>query len=86
MKRLMAGLALLVFSTGAWTSEPCCNVVAINARTGVLGVKNMKTGKVTQYKAEPAGIKGLRVGDKVDLVGGRLRTAAGASIAGQVRP
>ena len=29
-------------------------------------------------KRTPVGIKGLKVGDMVDLVGGQLRTAAGA--------
>ena len=86
MKRILLGVALSIWSAAAWTISPCCNVVAIEARTGVVSVKDAKTGKVTQYKAEPVGIKGLKVGDTVDLVGGQLRTAAGAAIAGRIQP
>ncbi len=55
-------------------------------------LKDLKTGKVIQYnaapisdtvvqnKAQPVGIQGLRVGDAVDLVGGELHTASGATI------
>lgn len=86
MKQLVIGFALLVWSAAAWTSEPCCNVVAVDARSGMVSIKNVKTGKVSQYKAEPAGIKALKVGQKVDLIGGQLRTATGAAIAGRVRP
>jgi hypothetical protein len=86
MKQLMVGLVLLIWSAAAWTSTPCCTVVAIDARTGLVSVKDVKTGKITQYKAEPAGIKGLKVGQKVDLVGGKLRTATGTAITGRVQP
>lgn len=86
MKRIMAGLALAMSCTVAWSVAPCCSVIAINAKTGMVSVKDAKTGKVTQYKAEPAGIRALKVGQKVDLVGGQLRSAAGAAIAGRVQP
>ena len=85
MKQLMVGLVLLLCSA-AWAAEPCCAVVAIDAKTGVVSIKDAKTGKVTQYKAEPVNIKALKVGAKVDLVGGQLHTAAGATIAGRVQP
>ena len=86
MKQLMVCLVLLIGSAAAWAASPCCGVVAVNAKTGVVSIKDVKTGKVSQYKAELAGIKGLKVGDKVDLVGGRLLTAAGAAIAGRLQP
>lgn len=86
MKRIVLGVALLIWSVTAWSAEPCCAVVAIDARTGVVSVKDVKTGKLLQYKAEPVGVKALKVGDKVDLVGGQLRTAAGAAIAGRMQP
>jgi hypothetical protein len=86
MKQLMIGLVLLLWSAAAWAVEPCCSVTAIDAKSGVVSVKNVKTGKLLQYKAEPAGIKALKVGAMVDLVGGQLRTAAGAAIAGRVQP
>jgi hypothetical protein len=67
--------------------EPAlCAVTAVNAKTGVVSVKDTKTGRVTQYKAEPVNIQGLKVGDAVDLVGGVLRTATGATITGRVQP
>ena len=86
MKQLMVCLVLLIWSAAAWAASPCCGVVAVNAKTGVVSIKDVKTGKVSQYKAELAGIKGLNVGDKVNLVGGRLFTAAGATIAGGLQP
>ena len=87
MRRILFGVALLIWSAAAWSAPPpCCSVAAIDARTGVVSIKDVKTGKVSQYKAEPMGIKGLKVGDMVDLVGGQLRTAAGAAIAGRVQP
>ena len=86
MKQILLGVALLIWSAAAWTLEPCCAVVAIDARTGVVSVKDVKTGKLLQYKAEPVGIKGLKVGAMVDLVGGQLRTATGEAIAGRLQP
>lgn len=86
MKQLMLGLVLLIWSAAAWTVEPCCGVVGIDAKTGIVSIKDVKTGKLLQYKAEPVGIKGLKVGAMVDLVGGQLRTATGAAIAGRVQP
>jgi len=86
MKQILFGVALLIWSAAAWSAAPCCGVVAIDAKTGVVSVKDVKTGKVIQYKAEPVGIKKLKVGQKVDLVEGQLRTAAGVAIAGQVQP
>ena len=86
MKRILFVVALLIWSAAAWSAEPCCGVTTIDAKTGVVSIKDAKTGKVTQYKAEPVGIKALKVGDKVDLVGGQLRTATGAAIAGRIQP
>lgn len=68
MKQIMVGRALSISSATAWSSEPCCTVVAVDARAGIVS------------------IKGLKVGYKVDLVGGQLGTVAGAAIAGRLRP
>ncbi len=98
MKRTLLGVALLSGSVAAWASEPCCGVIGVNAKTGVVTIKDLKTGKVIQYnaaptsdavvqnKAQPVGIQGLRVGDAVDLVGGELHTASGATIPGRIQP
>lgn len=108
MKRILFGVAFAIWSAAAWTLEPCCSVVAIDAKTGMVSVEDVRTGArartrdlatqlrrlyvttdalgLLQYKAEPVGIKGLEVGDTVDLVSGQLRTAAGAAIAGRVQP
>jgi hypothetical protein len=51
---------------GTISAEAHFMVTAIDATTGVVSVKNVKTGKMSKYKAEPAGIKGLKVGHKVD--------------------
>ncbi len=92
MKRLLLSVVLLTWSVAAWAIAPCCGVTAVNAKTGVVTIKELKTGKVIQYnaapisdavvqnKAQPVGIQGLRVGDAVDLVGGELHTASGATI------
>jgi hypothetical protein len=98
MKRTLLGVALLSWSVAAWTALPCCGVTAVNAKTGVVTIKDLKTGKVIQYnaapisdavvqnKAYPLGIQGLKVGDAVDLVGGELHTASGATIPGRIQP
>ncbi len=98
MKRLLLGVALLIGSVAAWAITPCCGVTAVNAKTGVVTIKDLKTGKVIQYnaapisdtvvqnKAQPVGIQALKAGDAVDLVGGELHTASGATIPGRIQP
>lgn len=81
-----ASLLLLLWAPAAFSAAPCCAVVAIDAKSGIVNVKDLKTGKVIRYMAEPAGVRALAVGTKVDLVRGQLRTATGAAIAGRVRP
>ncbi len=73
-------------------------MTAVNAKTGVVTIKDLKTGKVIQYnaapisdtvvqnKAQPVGIQALKVGDTVDLVGGVLHTATGTTIPGRIQP
>ncbi|MEX0734495.1 MAG: hypothetical protein WDZ66_11625 [Steroidobacteraceae bacterium] len=86
MKQLMLGLALLFASAAAWTGAPCCVVIAIDARTAIVTIKDLKTDTVTEYQADLVGIKGLKVGAKVDLVDGQLRTATGYVIPNRTQP
>ncbi len=86
MIRTILLLAVLLGSTAAWGIDPCCNVSAVDAKTGLVSVKNIKTGKILRYQAEPVGVRSLKVGDTVDLVNGQLLTAAGARIAGRIQP
>jgi len=85
-KPILAVLFIALFGAGftAGAGEPCCSIVAINAKTGVVSVKNVTTGKIIKYKAQPTGIRGLKVGNKVDLVSGKLRTAAGEDVNGDI--
>jgi hypothetical protein len=98
MKRTLLGVALLSWSVAAWTAAPCCGVTAVNTKTGVVSLIDLKTGKQFQYnaapisdavvqnKAQPVGIQALKVGDTVDLVGGVLHTATGITIPRRTQP
>ena len=57
MSRAILLLAVLLGSTAAWGIEPCCNVSAVDAKTGLVSVKNIKTRKILRYQdrgAHPA--------------------------------
>jgi Cu/Ag efflux protein CusF len=46
--------------------EPCCNVTAINQATGVVTLKDLKTGKISQVTVtDKAKLKGLKIGQQV---------------------
>ena len=47
--------------------EPCCGVTAINQATGVVTLKDLKTGKISQVTVtDMAKLKGIKIGQQVD--------------------
>jgi Cu/Ag efflux protein CusF len=48
-------------------SEPCCSVTAINQATGVVTLKDLKTGNISQVTVtDKAKLKSLKIGQQVD--------------------
>lgn len=48
-------------------AEPCCGVVSINAASGVVTMKDLKTGRTFDVRVnDKARLNGLRVGQRVD--------------------
>ena len=48
-------------------AEPCCGVTAINQATGVVTLKDLKTGEISQVTVmDKAKLKGLKIGQQVD--------------------
>lgn len=46
--------------------EPCCNVVAIDAKTGIVSARDKTTGKTFKFNvSDKAMLKGLKAGDAV---------------------
>ena len=64
--RILVVLFIALFSATAYASEPpCCNVSAIDARTGLVTAKVRATGKTFQFKADAAARRSLKVGSAV---------------------
>ncbi len=66
---LAAALAacLAGFATASYAAEPCCNVVSVNAVTGVVTLRDLKTGAVfTVTVADKAKLTRLKPGQMVD--------------------
>jgi len=51
----------------ARSAEPCCNITAINAKTGIVTARDTASGKTFKFTVNDKGmLKGLRAGDAVD--------------------
>ncbi len=65
-------LAMVALAPRAEAGDPCCSITAINAKTGLVTAKEIKTKKTFQFKVnstEPVTgaklLKSLKVGQKV---------------------
>lgn len=67
-------------------ADPCCNITAINARTGFVTAKNLTTGKTFRYQVDRAVLAGLKVGDKVHQVTSRKGPGEICCVAGDFGP
>jgi len=68
-------LALVTLAPRAEAAAPCCVVVAIDAKSGLVTAKNFATGKTFQFKVgDKALLKGLKIGQKVaaDFASGKV--------------
>jgi Cu/Ag efflux protein CusF len=66
MLALALALAIASWPGSAAAEEPCCNVTALDAKTGMVTAKEKATGRTFQFKvANQAALKGLKVGQAI---------------------
>jgi len=64
---LLGTLSLLGPLPAAQASEPCCNVVAVNAAKGVVKLKDARTGRTCEVTVRnKAWVKALQVAEAAD--------------------
>src|SRR5438105_3619070 len=56
------------FNAAAATTPglPCCSIVGMDAVSGVVTARDLKTGRTFEFKADQLDIKGMRIGDSVE--------------------
>ncbi len=57
---------------GQLSSVPCCEIVGINTAKGIITSRSTTTGKVQQFKTSAAGLKNLRMGDRLSVQNGKI--------------
>lgn len=67
LRRWMAlSFAACLLTAAARADEPCCEVVAIGGKTGVVAAKDSTTGKLFKFRVKDAALlRSLKVGQKV---------------------
>jgi hypothetical protein len=68
-------LSPLLFLSVADAGDPCCNIVSIDKRTGLVTARNLQTGQTFQFTAKNAALLNtLRIGQKVaaDFASGQV--------------
>lgn len=74
---LLGGLFLALAGLGAAAgATPCCKITGVDAKKGVVTAREIATGETVLFPASPTAIKGLKVGQKVELGFIRETTAA----------
>jgi hypothetical protein len=63
---LIVSGALAALAPPALAATPCCSITAIDAKTGIVTARENASGKVFQFKAAEATLKGLHVGQAVE--------------------
>jgi hypothetical protein len=63
---LTLGLVTLMPVLPVSAGDPCCNVKAVDPKTGMVTLQDLKTGQTFQLKADPKRLKSLQVGQHVD--------------------
>lgn len=58
--------AMSLLAAGARAGEPCCGIVAIDAKAGIVTAKDNTTGKLFKFRVQDAALlRSLKVGHKV---------------------
>ena len=57
---------------GVLSAVPCCDIIGINAAKNIITSRSSTTGKVQQFKTSAAGLKNLRMGDKLSVQNGKI--------------
>lgn len=66
MTLLSLGLVLGMPVPPVSAGDPCCSVKAVDPKTGMVTLQDLKTGQTFQLKADPNRLKSLQVGQQVD--------------------
>jgi hypothetical protein len=78
-----AAVAALMIATATYAAAPCCSITAIDARSGLVTLRDSTTGHVTQVKVNNlAALKNLKVGQQVALEGDATLRVHGAEPVG----
>lgn len=74
MKYTSLALACCLFAGASFAQDavPCCDIVGINAAKGIITSRNITTGQVQQFKTSAAGLKNLRMGDRLSVQNGKI--------------
>ncbi len=58
--------AMLLLAAGVHAAQPCCNIVAIDAKAAVVTAKDKASGKLFKFRVQDAALlRSLKVGQKV---------------------
>jgi hypothetical protein len=76
MKRLLAALALLVLCIPAWGGEPCCGVVSVDPRSGIVTVREKSSARTFAVRIDNAILlQKVQAGQAVDADFGGMKAA-----------
>jgi len=73
---LVSGICVCSFAQG--DSEPCCNVIGIDAAKGMVTVRDKTSGKLSQFKADAMDLRGIQKGDAVNVSVDKIVSINGA--------
>ena len=69
---LALGLLTTLPAPLAWAIDPCCGIVSIDKATGIVTLRDSRTGQLEKVKMDPAQLAALKVGQPVDRSIGTL--------------
>jgi hypothetical protein len=81
-------LSPVLFLSVAHAVEPCCGIVSIDKKTGLVTARDLKTGQTFQFTAKNAALLNtLRIGQKVaaDFASGQVSVDRGEACCSIVR-
>ena len=74
---LLLACWLCVGTSFSQKTTPCCSIMGINTAKGIITSRDSTTGKVQQFKTSAAGLKNLRMGDRLSLQNGKITAVNG---------
>lgn len=74
---LLLACWLYVGTSFSQKTTPCCSIMGINTAKGIIISRDSATGKVQQFKTSAAGLKNLRMGDRLSVQNGKITSING---------